>query len=71
MIRNKIFDHTITKVVKLGYADHFAQVMNIAVECPLVHSGKTVKRVFSIRNIEIFKKHLKNKILEDVYLCTY
>jgi hypothetical protein len=37
IITNKIFYHTITKVVKLGYADHFAQVMNIPVECPLVH----------------------------------
>jgi hypothetical protein len=45
--------------------------MIIAVECPQVHSGKAVKRVFSIRNIEIFNKHLKNKIWEDVYLCTY
>jgi hypothetical protein len=32
MIRNKIFYHTTTKVVEVGYSDHFAQVMNIAVK---------------------------------------
>jgi hypothetical protein len=42
MIRNKIFYHTTTKVVELGHSDHFAQVMNIAVKCPFVHSGKSV-----------------------------
>jgi hypothetical protein len=34
MIRNNIFYNTTTKVVELGYSDHFAQVMNIAVKCP-------------------------------------
>jgi hypothetical protein len=51
MIRNKIFYHTTTKVVELGYSDHFAQVMNIAVKCPLGHLGKTVTRVISKGNI--------------------
>jgi hypothetical protein len=37
---------------------------------PMVHSGKTVKSVFSIRNIEIFNNHLNNEIWEDVYLHT-
>jgi hypothetical protein len=40
MIRNKIFYHTTTKVVELGYSDHFAQVMNIAVKCPWFIQGK-------------------------------
>jgi hypothetical protein len=48
--------------VELGYSDHFAQVMTIAVKCPLVHSGKTVRRVFSKRNIERFNNQLKNEI---------
>jgi hypothetical protein len=30
MIRNKIFYHSTSKVVELGYSDHFAHVMNIA-----------------------------------------
>jgi hypothetical protein len=42
--------------------------MNIAVKCPLVHSGITVRRVFSERNIEIFNNQLKNEVWEDVYL---
>jgi hypothetical protein len=50
MIRNKICYHTTTKVVELGYSDHFAQVMNIAVKCPSVHSGETVRKIFSKRN---------------------
>jgi hypothetical protein len=54
MIRNMICYHTTTKVVELGYSDHFAQVMNTAVKCPFVHSRKTVRRVFLRRNIEIF-----------------
>jgi hypothetical protein len=49
------------KVVELGYSDHFAHVRNIAFKCSLVHSGKTVKRVFSVRNIEIFNTQLKMK----------
>jgi hypothetical protein len=60
MIRNKIFYHTTTKVVELGYSDNFAQVMNTDVKCPLVRSGITVRRVFSKRNIEIFNNELKN-----------
>jgi hypothetical protein len=60
MVRNKIFYYTTTKVVELGYSDHFVQVMNTAVTCPSVHSGKTVRRVFSRRNIEIFNGQLKN-----------
>jgi hypothetical protein len=68
MIRNRIFYHTTTKVVELGYLDHFAQVMNIAVKCPSVHSGKTVRRVFSKRNIEIFNSQLTIEIWEDFYL---
>jgi hypothetical protein len=68
MIRNEIFYHTTTNVVELGYLGRFAQVMNIAVKCPFVHSGKTVRRVFSKRNIEIFNSQLKNEIWEDVYL---
>jgi hypothetical protein len=59
------------KVVELGYSDHFAQVKNIAVKCPMIHSGKTIKRVFSIRNIEIFNTQLKNEIWDDVYLHNY
>jgi hypothetical protein len=70
MIRNKIFYHTTTKVVQLGYSDHFAQVRNIDNKCPLVHSGKTVRRIFSKRNIEIFNDQLKNEIWEDAYLQT-
>jgi hypothetical protein len=36
----------------------------------LVHSGKTVRGVFSKRNIEIFNSHLKNEIWEDIYSQT-
>jgi hypothetical protein len=43
MIRNMIFYHTTTMVVELRYSDNFAQVMNIAVKCTLVHSGKTLR----------------------------
>jgi hypothetical protein len=70
MIKNKVFYHTTTKVVELGYLNHFAQVMNIVVKCPFLHSGKTVKRVFSNRNIEILNNQIKNGIWEDVYLQT-
>jgi hypothetical protein len=55
IIRNKIIYHTTTRVVEVGYSDHIAQIMNIAVKCPFVHSGKTVRRAFSkeIKNIEV------------------
>jgi hypothetical protein len=59
-----------TKVVELGYLDHFIQVVNIAVECPSLHSMKAVRRIFSKGNIEIFNNQLKDEILEDVYLQT-
>jgi hypothetical protein len=52
IIRNNIFYHTTSRVVEVGYSDHFAQIMNIAVKFPLVHSGKTV-RAFSKRNKNI------------------
>jgi hypothetical protein len=70
MIRNKIFHHSTTKVVELGYSDYFVQAMNIVVKCPSVYSGKTVRRIFSKRNIEIFNSQLKNKTWEDVHLQT-
>jgi hypothetical protein len=53
MIRNKLVYHTTTMVIELGYSDHFAQVMNIAVKCALVHSEKTVRSLLKkkYRNI--------------------
>jgi hypothetical protein len=50
IIRNKIFYHTTTRVVEVGYSDHIAQIMNIAVKCLFIHSGKTVREAFSKRN---------------------
>jgi exonuclease III len=46
MIRNKIFYHTSTRVVELGYSDHCALVMNIVVTRPLASKDKVIKRVF-------------------------
>lgn len=70
MIRNKTFYHTTTDVVELGYSDHFAHVMNKVVENPKVHPEKIIRRVFSKRNIETLKSHLKNELWEDIYLQT-
>jgi hypothetical protein len=58
MIRNKIFYHSSTKVVEMGFSDHFALVMNILVKRPATFSINIVKRVFSQR------KH-NNQICEE------
>ena len=55
MIRKKIFYHTTTKVVELGYSDHFAQVMNVVVENPKADPEIIIRRVFLKRNIETLK----------------
>jgi exonuclease III len=47
MIRNKIFYHSSTKVVEMGFSDHLVLVMNILVKSPATFSIYIVKRVFS------------------------
>jgi hypothetical protein len=61
---------TSTRVVELGYSDHFALVMNIVVKRPLASSEKVVKRVFLKRSIDIFNCQLKTGLWDDVYQQT-
>jgi predicted AAA+ superfamily ATPase len=63
---NKIFYHSSTKVVEMGFSDHFALVMNILVKRPATFSVNIVKRVFSRRSIDIFNAQLKTELWEDV-----
>jgi hypothetical protein len=70
MIRNKIFCHTSTRVVELGYSDHFALVMNIVVKRPLASSEKVVKRFFLKSSTDIFNCQLKTELWNDVHLQT-
>jgi hypothetical protein len=70
MIRNKTFYHSTTRVIEMGFSDHFALVMSIRV---FIHSTSTclkyvVKRFFSKRNILNFKDQLKLESWDEVYL---
>jgi hypothetical protein len=67
MIRNKIFYPTTTEVVKIGYSDHFAQIMNIVVNSLSSLPEFTTTRVFSKRSIDLFNSLLTNEVWEDVY----
>jgi hypothetical protein len=68
MFRNKFFYQSSTNVVKIGFSDHLALVMNIHVKRPATFSINIVKRVFSQRSIDIFNGQLKTELWEDVYL---
>jgi hypothetical protein len=62
MIRNKIFYHTSTEVVELGFSDHFALVENI------VFKRSTFSENIVKRSIDIFNCRLKSELWDDVYL---
>jgi hypothetical protein len=68
MIKNNIFYHTSTKVMELGFSNHFALVMNIVVKCPSIFSENVVKIIFSKRSIDIFNCQLKTELWDGVYL---
>jgi hypothetical protein len=67
MIWNKIFYHSTTKVVELGFSDHFALIMNIFVNSPSTFLECVVKRILSKRSIVIFNGQLKTELWDDVY----
>jgi hypothetical protein len=50
MIRNKNFYHSTTKVIEIGFYDHFALVMNISVHSPSTHLNY-VKKGFFLKEI--------------------
>jgi hypothetical protein len=58
MIRNEDFYHSTTRVIEIGFSDHFALVMGIFVHSPSTCLKFVEERGFSKRNIEYFKDQL-------------
>jgi hypothetical protein len=68
MIRNAFLHHSITRVIEMGFSEHFPLVMSIFVHSPSICQEYVGKRIFSKRNIANFKDQLKIELWEDVYL---
>jgi hypothetical protein len=68
MIKNKNYYHSTTRVMEMGFSDHFAVIMNILVYRPSICSKYLEKRIFSKQNITNFKDQLEIESWDEVYL---
>jgi hypothetical protein len=68
MIKNKNYYHSTTRVMEMGFSDHFAVIMNMLVYSLSICSRYVKKRIFSKQNTTNLKDPLQIESWDEVYL---